>query len=101
MSPHIDMGDLDNPVIQVGDKVRVIREVVWVMRPFPDYEEFRVPVGTLGVVVNLPPGIGYKFQGYKNPKQVLGYFPCELTKAGRSHYDDSIQLVARSLEYVG
>lgn len=101
--PIHEKGDPAAPVMEHGDRFRVTRDWLWVTAGNPR-QDMRIPAGTLGTVFRVEGqrGCYVMLDGLKNPRTLpLGMFFMDLHHLGKSHYDDSMELISRSLEYAG
>jgi hypothetical protein len=90
----------DNPVMRVGDTVRLRAVVVWHLQPSG---EVRVPAGAVGTVEawssqDWGKGLAIRFEGHTHPVTVV--FPKALHVGGQSKYSDAYELISRGGKHV-
>lgn len=94
---YFQKGDPEAPVIQVGDRFRLLSDAPWTLVPHPR-EEVRVPAGAEGFIIKADEGCLLQFDAHRHPKHPFGYFACVLTVPGKTHYDSSWELVSRAIK---
>jgi len=104
-----EKGDITKPTMENGDRFRLVEDWLWVVSDSPR-QDLRIPAGSEGTLfadaqVRDFPGekvyrIRVVFDTIKNPNTLpLGPFFLSLHLTGKSHYDATMDLIKRSLEY--